>query len=134
MKTSTILFTIFGFVLLMNLCSRMVGNSCVGKKISVNLDSINIEKRFTFPEGEFLFANLEDSLPPIMIKLNEEKEIQWAVILEETQECIRMNSVSSLKYSEDKKRFDFFNSTYMEPGYIQLDWDYDIDYVYTSPM
>ncbi len=105
-----------------------------GKKINLNLDTVRIDKYIDIPGGKYAIAYSNNNshsysdIPPILIRLDNEKQILWAVILYGDRAFYKMSSIK-LVVDDMGKRIRFFNDNYGEPGTIYLKENYDFDYL-----
>ena len=115
-----------------------------GQKITVKLDSLDIETYISIPDGRFAISNTNvdsnsvDSFPPVLLRLDSSENIIWAISLDsKADNCeIPLYSMDNIQLVNDAngKRITFFNVSYMEPGIIYLKENYDFDYLCLSPM
>jgi len=119
-------------------------NEIYCKEIKTSLDSVKIDTYLTIPNGKLAICYTTtdsitiDSFPPILIKLNKDNSIVWAVSLDtKSTNCeiplFKMDNIRLVK--EDRYwMITFFNVTYQEPGIIYLTENFDFDYMYLSPL
>ena len=112
-----------------------------GEPVNISLTDLEIDTFISIPNGQLAIANtnvennLRDTIPPIFIRLNNKKEIVWAISLKSN--CgvpLYAMDYISLTNSEYGKSISFFNKTYGEPGTIYLKENYEFEYVCLSPM
>ncbi|WP_210462941.1 hypothetical protein [Rufibacter roseolus] len=115
-----------------------------GQKVKIKLSTIKINTYLEIPDGQLAISNtnasskVKDTSPPILIKLDKNQKVVWAIKLdsEEAKSGIPLYSMTDIKLLDDKegKRISFFNLSYMEPGKIYLKDNYDFDYMCLSPF
>jgi hypothetical protein len=127
---------IVGYITFVTYALGDLGGSgkCYGKTLYVDLDSIKVEEQLIVSNGKILFSNLTDTLSPIMIKVDKNDNVEYAIKLEFDSDCISLNYLTGFSFDEKDKKIRFFNGGYGEPGYIKLTKDYHFDYAYTSPF
>ena len=110
---------------------------CLGEKIDFNLRAAKVDQYLDCPNGRIGFVHTQDTLTPIVFKIDKHSKLLWALRLE-SDSCsgIPLKQMSGMEILEDKglKRIHFFNETYSEPGTIYLNDNYDFDYLCLSPM
>ena len=111
-------------------------SSYKGIEVEISLDTVLIDKYIDIPNGKFAFANLQDSLPPKMIKLNSKNKVLWTRAFPDSVCWIPHNKISINRLYEDEYglKIDCFNDSYSEPITIFLDENYDFKDMYISPM
>ena len=119
----------------LNECGFSYG-PCYGEKVELDFKKIKVDNYLYCPNGKIGFVNTQDSLAPIVFKIDQDEKLLWSLKLE-SDSCseIPLKKMSGIKMEENKgPRIEFFNETYMEPGTIYLTKDYDFDYLCLSPM
>lgn len=124
----TIAIIFFSFITGMGECFGDVG-PFHGQKVQISLDTITIDKSIEIPNGKLIFSNTQDSINPLLIKLDSNNEVLWSYRLDtDEDEYISLYKIGSIKLSENGN-IDFFNHSFSEPGRIHLDENYDFDCV-----
>lgn len=124
--TTIIAIIIFSFFYSKSPCF-MDDGPYYGQKEEVNLDTITIDKTIDLPNGKLIFSNTQDSLSPLLIKLNQQDKIIWSYRLDTGE---KVNPENMPLYEMQSIRFngttiDFFNESHLEPGSIHLDRNYN---------
>jgi hypothetical protein len=117
-------------------CGNDVG-PVFGQKINIQLNKIKIVKYLTIPNGHFGISNTKnnkistDTIPPILIKLDNKRNLIWAIKLDSKNSGIPLYEMENINLVDDKngKRITFFNSSYSEPGTIYLTDKFEFDYL-----
>lgn len=109
-----------------------------GQELKIDLDTVTVDEFLEYPNGRFAFLSTQDSLTPIMIKLNKHDSIIWAIKLNSSDSAnwIPMNGMTDIRLNKESevKSIFFFNSSFSEPGTIYLTENYDFKYMCLSPM
>ncbi|MBK7339684.1 MAG: hypothetical protein IPQ10_08720 [Saprospiraceae bacterium] len=108
-----------------------------GQKINIEINKIIIDEYLTIPGGQFGISNTNnrklstDTIPPILVKLDNKRNLIWAVKLDSESSGIPLYEMDNIKLLDDKygKRITFFNSSYSEPGTIYLTDEFEFDYL-----
>lgn len=117
-------------------CGMAVG-PIYGTPINIVGTKLKVEQYFKIPEGRIGFMNLDDSLPPKMIKFGPNNEVIWAIeFTDPDSHGIPFNKVSKMKLEKGNSGFvfKFFNYSYSEPGAIYVDENYNFPYMCLSPF
>lgn len=108
-----------------------------GQKINIEISKINIDKYLKIPNGQLGISNTNnlkittDTIPPILVKLDNKQNLIWAVNLDSKRYGIPLYEMENIELLEDKngKRITFFNSSYSEPGTIYLSDEFEFNYL-----
>jgi hypothetical protein len=115
----------------------MSGGPCFGQNINLKLNNAKVDQYLDCPNGQIGFISIQDTLTPIVFKIDSNSKLLWALKLE-SDSCsgIPLRQMSGMEILEDDgmKRIYFFNQTYSEPGTIYLTDDYNFKYLCLSPM
>jgi len=115
----------------------MSAGPCFGQPVEIKLETAKVDQYLTCPNGRIGFISTQDTLSPIVFKMDTSSKLVWALKLE-SDSCsgIPLKRMTGMEILEDKglKRIHFFNQTYSEPGTIYLTDDYNFEYLCLSPM
>ena len=117
-------------------CGMNVG-PVYGQKVKIEINKIKIDKYLTVPDGQFGISNTNnrkisaDTIPPVLIKLDNKRNLVWALKLDSKSCGIPLYEMNNIKLVDDEhgKRITFFNSSYSEPGTIYLTDKFEFDYL-----
>ncbi len=106
-----------------------------GRIISLDIKNIDVEQAFEVEGRKIFISNttktevIEDTLAPILFKIDSNYQVLWAVELKSDNEIdfFAMEDIKLLGHE-----IHFFNSTHLEPGIIYLDENYDFKYMCLS--
>ena len=130
---------LIGFMFLINPFEFAESTPCdsyEGKEIQISLDKISIEKSIDIPNGKFVFSNLQDTLPPLMIKTDNANKVIWARAFPDSVCWIPHSHLLIGKLEKHDYGFIIrcFNDSYSEPATIYLDENYNFKNIYFSAM
>ena len=119
----------------LNECGLSAG-PCFGQKQDLNISSVKVDQYLSCPNGQIGFISTQDTLSPIIFKVDKDNKLLWAFELN-TDSCIgvplkKMNGMTLEKNGAKSIRFN--NQSYGEPGTIYLTDEYDFMYLCLSPM
>lgn len=126
-----------GFLQDLGPCGFSVG-PYEGKPMDGQVDTTLIDIFLGYPNGLYGFMHAFDSLPPIMVKMDDTEQVIWAIELSssDSSNWIPFEGLNNPVLYEDEhgKRIFFSNNSFPEPGTIYLTDDYNFDYVCLNPM
>lgn len=129
-------YVIYQFTVGLGECAMLSG-PCFGQAVEIDLKKVTVDQYLNCPNGRIGFISTQDTLSPIIFKLDTNAKIVWALRLE-SDSCsgIPMKQISGMEILEEEgvKRILFFNQTYSEPGTIHLTDEYNFEYLCLSPM
>ncbi len=115
----------------------MSAGPCYGQAVEITLETSKVDQYLACPNGRIGFISTQDTLSPIIFKVDTNSKLVWALRLE-SDSCsgIPLKQMTGMEILEDKglRRIHFFNQTYSEPGTIYLTNDYNFEYLCLSPM
>lgn len=116
----------------------MSNGPCNGKEVELKLNKVKVDEFLEIPNGKLGFINTENKLAPILFKINNKKEIEWArQLVTETENCeIPMYKMEVLRLEENEREVTIriFNHSFSEPGEIYLDKNYNFKMMCLRPF
>lgn len=101
-------------------------------------DINQIDTLIHLSSGKLAFLHTQDSLVPIIGKLDSNNTWNWAVELSPSDSTswvpLKAMSGSKLETRNGANEIHFFNDTFYEPGVIFLNSDETFNYMCLSPM
>ena len=101
----------YRFVNDLNKCWMSAG-PCFGQQIHLNLNTTKVDQYLDCPNGRIGFVSTQDTLSPIVFKIDNTLKLLWALRLE-TDSCsgIPLKQMSGMEILEGNglKRIHFFN-------------------------
>lgn len=112
---------------------------CSTISIDIELDTLEVDTFIAIPNGQLALANTQHEAVLILARLDASNTPVWAQKLQGATKCldpIPLLEISNiyLTSSETGHYVHFFNDSYMEPGTIYLDKNYNFEMLCLSPM
>lgn len=113
-----------------------------GKKVSVQLEQVSIDDCLSIPDGDLVISNTPvytnhaEILSPILIKLDKQQNVKWAVSLNSNidSSAVFLYKMHFTGSYDGGTSIPISNESYMEPGVINLDSNYDFECACLSIM